>query len=119
AGAGMPGFDQARHALGELLLDGLRGGLAVEDLSRHDALLGCGGRGGRAGAGVAGAAPAPWALSVLLQLGVQRLGLGELRGPGAQRLDVGATGEGERDDVGDLGELLRAEAAGGERRGAD
>src|SRR5690625_6878796 len=51
--------------------------------------------------------------SILLEGGVQGLGVGERRGAAAQRGDIGPTGQGEGDDVGDLGELLGAETAGG------
>src|SRR5699024_5049400 len=51
---------------------------------------------------------APRRGSVLLQLGVQRGLRGQRLGAGAQRGEVGAAGQRERDDVGDLGELRRA-----------
>src|SRR5690606_31737007 len=57
--------------------------------------------------------------ALLREARVEREVLGELGHAGAQRRDVRAALERRRDDVGDLGELLGAKAARGERRGAD
>src|SRR5699024_12531396 len=52
---------------------------------------------------------------------VQREGLGQRLHASTRRLHIGtgAVDQQPGDDVGDLGELGRAEAAGGQRRGAD
>ena len=79
---------QRRDALAQLLLDLGRRGAAVELLRDH----------------------------YCCEPRVERERRGQRGDARAQRLDVGAGQQRERDDVGDLGELGVAEAAGRERR---